>query len=208
MALTVALVGAESTGKTTLSLQLAAALRGRGLRATAVPEVLRAWCERERRDPRPEEHLQVARDQEALVDGPAQDHDVVIADTTALVVLAYSGLAFPDHPLHRFAIERQRAYGLTLLAGLDLPWTPDGLRRDAATREQVDAQLRGLLQQHGIAYRVVYGQGDERLQQALVPVLEALGERREPPPVRWQGTCEKCSDPDCEHRLFAMLRQA
>ncbi|MBK0392661.1 ATP-binding protein [Ramlibacter sp. CrO1] len=204
--MTVALVGAESTGKSTLSLQLAATLRGRGLRATAVPEVLRAWCGREGREPRPEEHLAIAQEQEAHVQAAALAHDVVIADTTALVVLAYSGIAFPDHPLHRFAVERQRAYGLTLLAGLDLPWVADGLHRDVATRELVDTQLRGLLQQHGIAYRVVYGQGDERQQQALVPVLEALGERRQPPPVRWQGVCEKCSDPDCEHRLFAMLR--
>jgi hypothetical protein len=60
----VALLGAESTGKTQLANELATHLQQRGMRAVAVPEVLRAWCEREGRAPRPEEQLPIAQEQE------------------------------------------------------------------------------------------------------------------------------------------------
>ena len=59
----VAIVGAESTGKTMLAQALAARLR-----AAWVPEVLREWCDREGRTPRPEEQLPIAEEQERRVD--------------------------------------------------------------------------------------------------------------------------------------------
>jgi hypothetical protein len=33
------------------------------------------------------------------------------------------------------------------------------------------------------------------------------GLARQALPVRWQGVCETCSDPDCEQRLFSGLLQ-
>src|SRR5689334_20330542 len=107
MALTINLLGAESTGKTTLSHAMAASLRASGHRVAVVPEVLRAWCEREGRAPRPEEQLPIARQQEQQVDEAAAQSDVVIADTSALMVAIYSGMLFPDGELLRFALERQ-----------------------------------------------------------------------------------------------------
>lgn len=205
----IALLGAESTGKTTLSAQLAAALRRDGHAAAVVPEVLREWCERERRTPRPEEHLAIAQEQERRVDAAAAPAQVVIADTTALMVAIWSGLLFDDHPLLRFALERQRGYDLTLVTGLDLPWVADGLHRDAAhAREPVDALVRELLASAGVSYRVVYGTGEDRLRNALAALPGGLAQRPAPPApalAGWQWTCGKCSDPDCEHRLFTSL---
>ena len=40
---------------------------------------------------------------------------------------------------------------------------------------------------------------------AMVSTLEGLA--RKALPVRWQGLCETCSDPDCEQRLFSGLLQ-
>jgi nicotinamide riboside kinase len=207
--LRIALLGAESTGKTTLCEALAAALRQRGHRVLVVPEVLREWCTREGRAPRPHENLAIAHEQERRVDHAAGQADIVIADTTALMVAIYGAMLFDGDPLHRFALERQRTYQLTLVTGLDLPWTPDGLQRDPAhAREPVDALVRELLAKAGIAYRVIYGRGDDRVRHAVSPVLELLDAR---PPVpererRWTWACERCSDPECEHRLFAALR--
>jgi hypothetical protein len=73
-------------------------------------------------------------------------------------------------------------------------------------REPVDALVREGLRKAGVPFRVVYGSGGERVANALQPVLELLGQRR--PAVtgpRWQWTCDKCGDPDCEHRLFTGL---
>jgi nicotinamide riboside kinase len=211
----IALLGAESTGKTRLAHELANALLAQGLRAGAVPEVLREWCTRQGRAPRPQEQLAIAREQEDRVDAATANADIVIADTSALMVAIYAGMLFPDGALYRFAIERQQRYDATLVTGLDLPWVPDGLQRDAsASRDDVDALVRNLLQRAGIAFQVVYGEGPLRLFSAL-RALEAAGilpsdgtgrtlaeGARRP----WVWACEKCSDPECEHRLFTRLR--
>jgi nicotinamide riboside kinase len=201
-----ALLGAESTGKTTLAAAMADALRARGRRVAMVGEYLREWCAREGRTPRPEEQLPIAQEQERRVDEAAAQADIVIADTTALMVAIYSAMLFDDGTLYRFALERQRGYDLTLVTGLDLPWVADGLFRDGPhVREPVDALVREGLAKAGVPYRVVYGAGQARLRNALAPVLEFLGERPAETAPGWNWVCDKCSDPDCEHRLFTGL---
>jgi nicotinamide riboside kinase len=210
----IALLGAESTGKTQLAGELAAQLRARGKSAVAVPEVLREWCEREGRAPRPHEQMPIAEEQERRVDAAAGSADIVIADTTALMVAIYSAMLFEDGSLYRFALERQRGYDLTLLTGLDLPWVADGLQRDGPhVRAPVDAMVRRALAAAGVDFRVIYGTGAERLANALAviepPPAGKDGGSSPPaaasPTVRWAWACEKCGDPDCEHRLFSAL---
>ncbi|HSV46668.1 MAG TPA: ATP-binding protein, partial [Ramlibacter sp.] len=154
----ICLLGAESAGKTALAQALAGHFRAQGRSAEAVDEVLREWCAREGRTPRPEEQLPIAQEQERRVDEAAARADVMIADTTALMVAIYSAMLFEDGTLYRFALERQRGYDVTLLTGLDLPWVADGLQRDGPhVREPVDALVREALQRGGIAFRVLYG---------------------------------------------------
>jgi nicotinamide riboside kinase len=195
----IALVGAGSTGKTTLAHSLADRLRERGHRVETVGEVLGEWCVREGRAPRPEEQLPIAQEQERRVDDATARAGIVIADTTALMVAIHGAMLFEDDPLYRFALERQRDYDLTLLTGLDI----DGPH----AREPVDALVREGLAKAGVAYRVVYGSGEDRVRNALAPVLELLGERPAggDDETRWKWVCEKCSDPECEHRLFTGL---
>jgi nicotinamide riboside kinase len=202
--LKIALLGAESTGKSTLARELAEGFAALGRTAVAVPEALRDWCLAEGRTPRPDEQMAIAQEQERRVDEAAAGAEVVVADTTALMVAVYSAILFEDHGLYRFAIDRQRGYDVTLVTGLDLPWVADGLQRDGPhVQGPVDAQVREILGRHSIAYRVVYGHGRERLRNALGAIDAALAPR---PAVRdWAWQCEKCSDPDCEHRLFTRL---
>jgi nicotinamide riboside kinase len=211
----IALLGAERTGKSTLAAGLAAHLRERGLAAVAIPETLREWCEREGRAPRPEEQLALAHEHERRVDAALAQADIAIADTTALMVAIYAGMLFEDGALYRFALERQGLYDLTLLTGLDLAWMPDGLQRAAGSRAQVDALLREHLQRARLPYQVVYGQGPQRLQSAVQALAAAgllPGAARERDATEkaggagWVWTCEKCSDPACEHRLFTRLK--
>jgi nicotinamide riboside kinase len=199
----IALLGAESTGKTQLSHDLAAHFRAQGQRVEVVAEVLREWCAREGRTPRPEEQLPIAEAQEQRVDAAAARSDIVIADTTSLMVAIYSAMLFEDGSLYRFALERQRTYDSILLTGLDLPWVADGLQRDGPhVRAPVDALVREGLAKAGVAYRVVYGSGPQRLANAL----RALGDAaRGESGAAWTWSCDKCSDPQCEHRLFTGL---
>jgi nicotinamide riboside kinase len=205
----VALLGAESTGKTQLSQELAAHFRAQGWKVAVVEEVLREWCTREGRTPRPEEQLPIAQEQERRVDAAAADADLVIADTTSLMVAIYSAMLFEDGTLYRFALERQATYDATLLTGLDLPWVADGLQRDGPhVREPVDALVRAGLEKAGVNYQVVYGSGPQRLANAVdalarvgigaAPVQEGSGRP-------WVWVCDKCSDPECEHKLFRGL---
>lgn len=218
----IALLGAESTGKTELALALGAHLRATGRRVAVVPEVLRDWCARAGRAPRPEEQLPIAQAQERHVDDAAGTHDIVIADTTALMVAVYAGMLFEDGALYRFARARLRTYDAILLTGLDLPWVADGLLRDAAhAREPVDALVRDALQQSRIGYQVVYGAGPARLAAAL-DALRRMGLSAGPATDagdgdtdgdtdgngrRWTWSCDTCSDPVCEHKLFTGLRR-
>jgi nicotinamide riboside kinase len=204
----IALLGAESTGKTQLSHDLAQALRTQGRSVAVVTEVLREWCVAAGRTPRPEEQMSIAQEQERRVDAAvASGAGIVIADTTAVMVAVYSAMLFDDNSLIPFALERQRRYDHTLLTGLDLPWVADGLQRDGPhVRPPVDALVRAALVQAAIGYRVIYGQGRARLEHALA----AIGTPTHPSDAvqgsgRWLGNCEKCSDPECEHRLFSRL---
>jgi nicotinamide riboside kinase len=204
----IALLGAESTGKTQLSHDLAQALRAQGRSVAVVTEVLREWCVAAGRTPRPEEQIGIAQEQERRVDeAVAGGADIVIADTTAVMVAVYSAMLFDDDSLMPFALARQRRYDHTLLTGLDLPWVADGLQRDGPhVRPPVDALVRAALVQAAIGYRVIYGQGRTRLAHALA----AIGAPTHPSDAiegsgGWLGSCEKCSDPECEHRLFSRL---
>ena len=214
MAVCVALLGGESSGKSSLATALQRHLNDtHGLRAVCVPEHLRAWCEARGRAPHAHEQAAIANEQTRLIDIARQTPgvDLVIADTTALMVAAYSALYFQDTALLAPSLATQRTCELTLLMGLDLPWTPDGLFRDGPEiRDATDALLRRELDAAGLPYQTIYGQQNARLQQALravgrwlgrdlLPADRALTEGRVP----WR--CENCSDPDCERRLFSGL---
>ena len=222
-AIKIALLGAESTGKSQLAYALAAHLCASGQRAIAIDEYLREWCDEHERTPQQLEQTHIANEQQARIESAAAVHDWVIADTTPLMTAVYSEFIFQDNSLHPAALAYQRSFDLTLITGLDMPWQADGIQRDGEhVRAPVDALLRQLLQSAGITFEVIYGQGDERLANALL----ALQRHNHPlqgtinsiaacaysmpatDPIRskkWQWNCEKCSDPECEHHLFAGL---
>ena len=177
-AFVVALLGAESTGKSTLASALGAALGARDVRVAVVPEVLREFCDREGRTPRQDEQAAIAAAQTARIDAAAADAEIVVADTTALMIAVYSDLLFGDASLYPAAEAAQRRCDLTLLAALDLPWQADGFIRDGAhVREPVDRKVRAALARAGVAFEPVSGSGAARLDVALAAVDRALATR-------------------------------
>ena len=178
----IAIVGAESTGKSWLARTLTGVLRERGESVQWVEEHLRHWCERESRTPEPHEQLSIAQAQaEAVL---AIGSGTVIADTTPLVTAVYSHQLFGDESLYPMALAHQHLYDLTLVTGLDISWEAHWLRDSPQTRPRFDALLREALTHHGLHFRVVYGQGLGRLNNALLALGldaedEAAWERRE-----------------------------
>jgi nicotinamide riboside kinase len=198
----IGLLGAESTGKTTLAAALGTALAAPGRRVAVVSEYLREFCDRERRTPREDEQAGIATEQTRRIDAAAATHDLVIADTTALMIAVYSELVFGDRRLYADALRDHARCNLTLLTAIDLPWQPDVLRDGPAVRVPVDQALRAALNTAGLAWSVVGGSGDARCAQALAAVERALAPPDERPGRRWQWVCERCGEAACErHRL-------
>jgi len=216
--LRVAIVGAESTGKSALTHALADALAGEfGLRAGVVDEWLRDWCEIHGRTPRADEQQGIAQEHARRIEAAAcaPGLDLLLCDTTPLMVAVYSDLLFDDRSIEPVARACQRTMDATLLTSLDLPWVADGLQRDGPhVRGPVDARVRARLADWGVDWSLVSGSGPARVAcalDALRPLLRtrARDERRSglfsrlegslsgPPGPRW--VCERCDDPKCEH---------
>ena len=221
----VALLGAESTGKTSLSLAISKALSAHGLPVFTAPEKLREWCDLHGRTPEAHEQAQIAASQlEAIF---SIQEGWVIADTTPLMTAVYSDFIFQDKSLYDFALAHQSKFDVTLVMGLDVAWVADGLQRDGEhVRDPVDSLLRQALSQASIPFKVIYGQGQARvnaallaLQDSLRPELQSLlaslplvatQQERENAQFglnrgRTAWRCDLCSDADCEHKLFSDL---
>ncbi len=216
-ALLIAIVGAESTGKSTLAQDLTLHLSlATGLRCTVVPEYLREWCDANQRTPRPDEQAWIAAEQSARIEGAALDHDIVICDTSALMTAIYSQYLFNDSSLLAQGLAFHRRCALTLLTALDLPWVADGLQRDGAhVRRPIDTAIRSALLGGGLNWSVVAGSGAARLDAALNAVTPLLKYRRQARPglftrlterqealPEWRWACENCDVPECEHLSF------
>jgi nicotinamide riboside kinase len=205
--LKIAILGAESTGKSELARQLEQHFQTLGKSVQLIPEYLRTWCDQHKRTPRQEEQLDIATEQIRQINS-ALACNVLVADTTALTVAVYSDLLFNDATLYDIALMHQRTFDATLLMGLDVAWVADGIQRDGVhLREPVDALLRTALARGGINYQVVYGASESRLQNALrclnIEISRPQIQTRRQHMSNW--VCERCSDPECEHRLFTDL---
>lgn len=216
-ALVIAVLGAESTGKSTLAEALAQRIGAdTGLAATHVDEHLRRWCELEGRTPRADEQRSIAQAQQERIAAAATTHQVVVADTSALMIAVYSRYVFGDRSLDAWAAAAHAAsVHHTLLTALDLPWVADGLQREGEhVRAPIDALVRELLATHRIAWSLVGGHGAARVQNAFDAVVPLLRTRaapgsglftrlaaRDAAQPAWQWACEKCDVPDCEHAL-------
>lgn len=93
-------------------------------------------------------------------------------------------------------------YDLTLLLALH--------DSDGPAAEAVDARLRAALHGAGLPFQIVFGQGGERVRHALRAIGSVMGRTLvvdDPALTLGRGpwSCDHCSDPDCEHRLFTGL---
>lgn len=169
----IAILGAESTGKSTLTAALAAQWQ-----AAWVPEYLREFVDTKARVPFEDDQLEIARTQLAREDAQAArcGGGLLFCDTTPLMTAVYSQIYWGRVPAALDALARQHDYVLTFVAAPDGPWIPDGIQREsAAVRLQVHDALMARLEQQGIACTMLTGDLAQRLQQT-VPLLAALNE--------------------------------
>jgi nicotinamide riboside kinase len=170
----IAVVGAESTGKTTLCEQL-----GRKLQGLWVPEYLRSFCVSEGRVPRADEQRAVMQRQAdcefaALNAAHAAKLSYVFCDATPLMTAIYSELLFNDASLFDFALKHHRRYALTLFTQPDIGWQSDGIMRDGAhVQAPVTARVREWLVTNALPFVEIKGSYEQRLQSALEAIALA-----------------------------------
>lgn len=217
LGLVIALLGAESTGKSTLAATLATEISMlTGWHCVAVPEALREWCDMHGRTPRQDEQSAIADLQAQRIEQASRSHDVVLADTTPLMTAVYHHHVFGSTELDLRALQWQDKHcHATLLMGLDLPWQADGIQRDGPqVRVPVDNRIRALLTRGTLPFTVITGQGEQRLahaMDALTPLLLSRAPRggglltrlsqRQTMQARWKWYCTECDEPACEHQL-------
>ena len=160
----VAVIGAECTGKTTLCQTLSQQLPG-----VAFAEPLRLWVEEKCAPPgREEQRALLAMQQQAEAKAVQQASTLglswVLCDSAPLVTAVYSEIYYDDQGLYALALAHHaQSYEATLVCDADLPWEADPGQRDGpALRDTTPALLLQRLQDHGLAYCIVRGQGPER----------------------------------------------
>lgn len=163
--LKIALVGPESSGKTTLAAQLA------GHYGTVwVPEYARTYLTSLDRAYTQDDLTKIAKGQLELEASLAsQATRLLICDTNLLVMEIWSQVAYGYVAPDLAALLNLSTYHLYLLLSPDLPWQPDPLREhpDPADRTELFKRYESSLIHHALPYATIAGIGDQRLHQAI-----------------------------------------
>jgi len=157
-----ALLGGESSGKTTLARALAAQLS-----TVWVPEYGRLRWEELRETLSADELLQVARKQVEWEEEHAlQARGWLVCDTTPLTTLQYCLFDHGQDPTELQTLA-QRHYDLTVVCLPDFDFVQDGCRRDGTFRAQQHAWTMARLAEMRVVPLLVSGLAPERLSQVL-----------------------------------------
>ena len=164
----VVLFGPESTGKTTLSRQLA-----KHYNSVWVPEYAREYLQNkwnnERKTCEPKDLLPIAIGQMKLENELAQKTDsVLICDTDLLETKVYSEAYYKgdcDIELNKYAIKN--SYHLYFLTYIDIPWEADDLRDKPNERLRMFNAFEEALIVNKKPYIIIKGNREERLKVAI-----------------------------------------
>jgi NadR type nicotinamide-nucleotide adenylyltransferase len=161
--LRVAILGAESSGKSTLAAALAAEYG-----TLWVPEYLREFVTTEGRVPDEVDQCGIARTQLEREDAAAPNASrFLFCDTTPLMTAVYSRWYWGRVDAQLALLERRHDYACTIVTAPDSPWEADGLQRDSeAVRQAIHEQLLQVLAERAIPYLLVAGSLPQRLLQA------------------------------------------
>lgn len=171
----IVLFGPESTGKTTLSRQLA-----RYYNSVWVPEYAREYLQNkwnnERKTCEPEDLLPIAEGQMELENNLSQKTDsVLICDTDLLETKVYSEAYYVgscDPILEKYALKN--TYDLYFLTYIDTPWEADDLRDKPNDRLRMFEAFEKELIKQKRPYILLKGNKKERLNEAVKHIDKLL----------------------------------
>lgn len=156
----IAIVGPESSGKTTLAQDLAASLS-----YTLIPEYARAYFA-QKGDVRYQLHdiVNIAKGQLELEEASAS---AVVCDTTLLVCKIWAEVRFGQCPRWIREHYLPQSYTHHFLTTPDIPWQPDPLRENPHDRDWLFSLYQEELEKACASYTIISGSPEERLRTAL-----------------------------------------
>lgn len=169
----IAIIGPESTGKSTLCEQLAAYYG-----TSWVPEYAREHLLQKGPKYTYDDLLVIARRQLALEDeiSGSTNRPLVFVDTDMYVMKIWAEFVFQR--CHQWIIDRivERKYALYLLCNIDLPWEKDELREypDFEPRAKLFNMYRDNLINQNVPWKLISGNSEERFQTAVTAVNRLL----------------------------------
>ena len=167
----IAILGAESTGKTTLCRDLAARFG-----SLWVPEYMRTYLQakwdNEQLTCTWDDLLPIAQGQIALenklaiqVSEIADNNHYLFCDTSLFELMAYSNWYYDDCPAALTHAALAHHYDLILLTEVDTPWVADDLRDSPHQRDEISDYFASQLTHHNKPFHRIGGDRDERVQQ-------------------------------------------
>ena len=174
----IVLFGPESTGKTTLSRQLA-----RYYNTVWAPEFAREYLQdkwnNERKTCEKDDLIPIAVGQMKLENTLAKKADkVLICDTDLLETKVYSEEyygGFVDEKLD--AAAKKNSYDLYLLTYIDTPWEEDDLRDRPELRLEMFTAFENALKKHEKNYILLKGDKETRFKKATQAIDKIIAER-------------------------------
>ena len=166
---TIAILGGECSGKTTLAADLGVALHG-----VVIPEALRTFVDTRGRTPLRDEQAAIMASQHAAIER-AQAIDAnawIISDPAPAMTAIYSQVYFDDRSLWAQARADLNATDFVFWCDIDVPWAPDGLHRDgphmrAIAHEAIADLVDGVHTARQGPVHILSGPSDERVARVL-----------------------------------------
>lgn len=166
----VVLTGSESTGKTTLTADLA-----RHYDAIWVPEFVRGYADWKRAPLDVSDVEPIALGQIAAQDAALERADrLLLLDTDLLSTALYAEHYYGSCPEWITAAVGARQADLYLLLDIDVPWTPDPQRDRPYDRAAMQALFRTALVRRGFRFREIRGEWRERFLAARTAIEDSV----------------------------------
>ena len=161
---TVVITGAESTGKSILSQWLSTKLG-----VPYLKEIAREYVENLHRPYTYEDIEAIAKDQvRQLSNLQNEGHSVIFADTWLIITKIWFREVYGKVPAWIDSEIKKGKIDLFLVCNTNLPWIPDPVRENGGERREFLQQCYiSEIESYGFRYRVVMGEEESRLANAL-----------------------------------------
>jgi NadR type nicotinamide-nucleotide adenylyltransferase len=159
----IAIVGPESTGKSTLAEALA-----QHYQTVWVPEYARGYLSKLGREYDQSDLIKIAHGQLRLEDEWINDANrFLFCDTNLVVIKIWSEFKYGTCAPEILQRMQERKYDLHLLTNIDLPWEADPQREHPDKRMELFNLYETELKNQKLPFIVIHGQQHERLQHAI-----------------------------------------